>query len=114
MRIQFDTPLTARIGAVSVVLLDISTQGARIQHSFPLVRGKELVLTFDYRDQAVEMPCAVMRSRLEKHDGGVSYQSGLRFTEQQGLAYRGLRQMIASAVSEDFEARRQHLPVKPS
>jgi hypothetical protein len=109
MRIQLGTPIVARVGKAQVVLLDISAHGARIQHTFPLTRGNEISLNFQYDDISVEMPCGVIRCKFEKHGERASYYSGLRFIDRQDGSLSRLRDIIAKAVSEDFEARRKHM-----
>ena len=109
MRIQLGTPIVAKVAKAQVVLLDISAQGARIQHTFPLTRGNEIDLSFQYEDITVDMPCSVIRCKYEKHGERASYYSGLRFIDRQDGALGRLRDIIARAVSEDFEARRKHM-----
>jgi hypothetical protein len=109
MRIQLGTPIVAKVANAAVDLLDISARGARIQHSFPLVRGKEVLLSFTYTARVVHIPCSIIRCKFEQHGSGASYYSGLRFIDREDGSLAILRDIIASAVSEDFEARRKHL-----
>lgn len=109
MRIQLGTPIVARIGNAQVVLLDISAEGARIEHRFPLSRGKDVSLRFEYGDLAVQVLCKVVRCKLEKRAGSATYCSGVRFATDNDGNLAVLRDIIADAVSSDFEARRQHM-----
>ncbi|MCU1246454.1 MAG: hypothetical protein JWN02_2364, partial [Acidobacteria bacterium] len=45
-RIHLAQPLVARLGAASVVLVDLSVMGARIEHHTPLVAGSHARLAF--------------------------------------------------------------------
>lgn len=112
MRIQLGTPIVARVGKVQVVLLDISAHGARIEHTFPLALDADVNLTFEYEDVTVEMPCSVIRSKFEKHAERALYYSGLRFVDRQDGSLRRLREIIARAVGEDFEARRKTIATR--
>ncbi len=109
MRIQLGTPIVAKVANAAVELLDISARGARIQHSFPLVRGKEVMLNFSYTARVVEIACSIIRCKYEQRSDHVAYFSGLRFIDREDGALDILRDIIAAAVSEDFEARRKHL-----
>ncbi|HET7712567.1 MAG TPA: PilZ domain-containing protein, partial [Thermoanaerobaculia bacterium] len=108
-RILFDSPILAKVATWKVTLLDISADGARIEHTFPLARGKEVILNFEYRGEQVSVACDVVRCKFEKHEDRVSYYSGLRFTNVQDGSVATLREIIAEAVGHDFEARKQHM-----
>jgi len=108
LRVRLDSPIVAKIATGKVVLLDISAEGARIEHTFPLARGKKVTLTFEYRDHRVGVLCDVVRCKFEKHEDGASYCSGLRFVEVLDGQSEILRAIIAEAVDSDFEARRQY------
>lgn len=107
-RIQFDSPLGAKMEATPVTLLDISASGARIEHSFPLAKGKVINLRFDYEGRSLSIDCEVIRCHLENGTGGAAYRSGLSF-DTEDASYLDLRAMIADAVMKDFVARRAHI-----
>lgn len=109
LRIRLDSPIVAKIATWKVILLDLSAEGARIEHTFPLARGKQVTLNFEYRTDCVSVICDVVRCKFERHEDKVSYYSGLRFTEVLDGKIETLRDIIADAVGSDFEARRQHL-----
>ena len=109
MRIQLGTPIVAKVANAAVELLDISARGARIQHAFPLDRAKEVRLSFSYMSRVVEIGCSIVRSKYEQRSEQISYFSGLRFIDREDGSLDILRDIIAAAVSEDFEARRKHL-----
>lgn len=108
LRVRLDSPIVAKIGTWKVILLDISAEGARIEHTFPLARGKKVTLTFEYGERHVGVVCDVVRCKLEKHEDGASYCSGLRFAEVLDGQTEMLRAIIAEAIDSDFEARWQY------
>jgi len=107
-RIQFESPLGAKMEATPVILLDISASGARIEHSFPLAKGRVINLNFEYEGRSLSIDCEVIRCHLENGPGGAAYRSGLSF-DRDDPSYRDLREMIADAVMKDFVARRAHI-----
>lgn len=107
-RIQFESPLGAKMEATPVVLLDISASGARIEHSFPLAKGRVINLSFEYEGRSLSVDCTVIRCHLENGPGGAAYRSGLSF-DLDDPSYAELREMIADAVMKDFVARRAHI-----
>lgn len=109
MRIQLETPIIARVESARVALLDISADGARIAHTFPLARGKNVALQFEYDGTTVEVVCEIVRCKVERHRDRVTYCSGIRFVEAQESSLALLRDLIADAITRDFEARRQHI-----
>lgn len=109
MRIQLETPIIARVESARVVLLDISADGARIAHTFPLARGRQVALQFEYDGTTVEVMSEIVRCKIERHGQRVTYCSGIRFVESQESSLVLLRDLIANAIASDFEARRQHL-----
>lgn len=109
MRVQLDTPISAKLAASRVVLIDISPEGARIEHGFPLFRGKHVSLSFEAGSSRVSVTCVVVRCKIEKHDDKVAYYSGLRFESVDDGSVESLRTMITSAIQRDFEARQQHI-----
>ncbi len=109
LRINLDSPIEAMVESSKVILRDISATGARIEHKFPLSRGREITLELKAGSEQVTITCKVLRCKLEKHSAGVSYYSGLRYNESGDDVIGALRDIIAHAVSRDFEARKQHL-----
>lgn len=112
MRVQLDTPITAKLAASRVVLIDISPEGARIEHPFPLFRGKHVSLSFEAGPNRVSVTCTVVRCKIEKHEGRVSYYSGLQFDDVDDGSVESLRTMITSAIQRDFDARQQHITLQ--
>jgi hypothetical protein len=111
-RIQLDAPITTKIATWRVTLLDLSLDGARIEHTFPLARGRELTLHLEQSQKQIDITCEVRRCNLVKRDGGVEYCSGLHFTNVPSESMVALREIIADTVKRDFQARRQMLSIK--
>ena len=111
-RIQLDAPLTTKISTWRVTLLDLSLDGARVEHNFPLARGRHLVLHLEQQQKQIEITCEVRRCNLVKRDGGVEYCSGLHFVAVPPESMIVLREIIAETVRRDFQARRHMLTIK--
>ena len=109
MRIELDTPIIARVESARVVLLDLSAEGARIAHVFPLARGKEISLEFEYDGRVVSVTSEVIRCNVDRYRDRVTYCSGIRFNETDAESLATLSDIIADAVARDFEARSQHM-----
>lgn len=109
LRIRLDSPFGAKVATSRVIVRDISAEGARIEHDFPLSRGKRVTLEFSCDGERVDIACDVIRCKFEKHQGEVVYCSGLRFAESQEASMSVLREILARFVRRDFEARREHL-----
>jgi hypothetical protein len=109
MRIRFDAPIGARVATAPVHLRDISADGAKIEHEFPLTRGKKVQLEFTSEGSRVTVPCEVIRCKLEKRGEGVVYCTGLRFSDPEDGSMTILRKMLANFVRRDFDARKEHM-----
>jgi hypothetical protein len=86
-RVHLSVPLMARLGATSVVVVDISVLGARVEHHTPLgtATGGQARLSFTWEDDEIVAECRIVRSRLERFsvgaDGLTVYHSGLEFLD---------------------------------
>lgn len=109
LRVFLDAPLGAKVAATRVTLRDISAQGARIEHDFPLIRGKNILLEFSCDGERVEVECSVVRCKFEQRNGEVVYSSGLRFADPKHHSMTTLREILARFISRDFEARKEHM-----
>jgi hypothetical protein len=63
-------------------LRDLSTLGARIEHSFPLSIGSTRLLEFELDGERLSLECRVVRARLEHIDGAPRFCSGVLFSEE--------------------------------
>ncbi|HUP64119.1 MAG TPA: PilZ domain-containing protein [Thermoanaerobaculia bacterium] len=117
-RIRLGEPLIGRLGAESVVLVDISLDGARIEHHEPVKIGATMRLSFRWNDQQIALGCRVTRCKLERFavgsDGLTIYHSGLHFTET-GESRNIIRQFvlehIARSLAEQRANARGELPI---
>jgi len=109
-RIHLPQPVVARLGASQVILVDISTLGARVEHLSPLSAGAFTHLTFSWEDQEIAADCRIVRSRLERFSTGANgmtvYHSGLEFELMPDQARIGLKRMIESFISRALEEQR--------
>ncbi len=108
-RIQLDAPITTKVSTSRVTLLDLSLDGARIEHNFPLSRGKQLTLHLEHLGQHIDVQCEVRRCALVQRDGVIDYTSGLHFVSVNPDSMIVLREIIADTVKRDFDARRELL-----
>lgn len=111
-RIQLDAPITTKISTWRVTLLDLSLDGARVEHNFPLARGRQLTLHLEQQQRQIEITCEVRRCNLVQRDGAVEYMSGLHFVAVPPESMIVLREIIADTVRRDFQARRHMLTIK--
>ncbi len=102
-RFSLDTPIAAKMSGLAVSLLDLSTAGARIEHSFPLQGGRRSYLEFPWGDEGIQVQCEVVRCRLQKsvrQPGAIIYSSGLRFSDPAEESRETIRRMVAELVKE--------------
>lgn len=109
-RIHLAKPLLARLGAVQVVLVDVSVLGARIEHHMPLTAGAHSQLSFTWDDEPIETDCRIVRSRLERFstgaDGLTVYHSGLEFENMPSATKLCLKQLIARFITRALEEQK--------
>jgi c-di-GMP-binding flagellar brake protein YcgR len=111
-RIQLDAPITTKISTWRVTLLDLSLDGARVEHNVPLARGRQLTLHLEQQQRHIEISCEVRRCNLVQRGGTVEYCSGLHFVAIPPESMVVLREIIAETVRRDFQARRHMLTIK--
>lgn len=117
-RIHLAPPLIARLSATQVVLVDVSTLGARIEHHTPLSTGQEARLSFQWERESIGVDCRIVRSRLERFsvgaDGLTVYHSGLEFenvdTDTKAQLKRIIETFITRALDEQKLNARGVLP----
>ncbi|HKO56228.1 MAG TPA: PilZ domain-containing protein [Thermoanaerobaculia bacterium] len=109
-RIHLAQPVVARLGAASVVLVDISVLGARVEHHMPLAAGNRAHLAFRWDDSDIVADCRVVRSRLERFsvgsDGLTVYHSGLEFENLAGDTRSRLKEMIGCFITRALEEQK--------
>lgn len=109
-RIHLAPPLIARLGATQVVLVDVSTLGARIEHHTPLTTGHEGRLAFLWDDESIAVDCKIVRSRLERFsvgaDGLTVYHSGLEFDNVTAATKGQLKKMIERFITRALDEQK--------
>jgi hypothetical protein len=101
-RIDLDQPVDANFLNTSVTLLDLSTAGARIEHTAPMKAGRQSRLEFEFGAARIAVLCEVVRSRLQRSSvkgGAIVYQTGLRFVDPAEPARATVRQIVAAIVT---------------
>jgi hypothetical protein len=111
-RLRLGEPVKGRLSGMRVAILDVSTTGARVEHSFPLAAGRRLTLEFPWQEESISLQCDVVRCAA--HRGGSiatanAYASGLKFCEPPGPARASLVRMITELVSRDMARLRDSL-----
>lgn len=109
-RIHLAQPLIARLGSIQAVLVDISTLGARIEHSTPLQAGGRSRLSFVWEEQEMSIECRIVRSRLERFsvgaDGLTVYHSGLEFEDVDPVMKVRLKDMLSQFIARALEEQK--------
>lgn len=95
-----------------VSIVDMSTIGASVEHSFPLSAGKRLRLEFPWDDESIALQCDVVRCSVRR-DGSIAgsnaYNSGLKFCEPPGPARASLVRMLTEIIARDLAALRDRI-----
>jgi len=105
-RLRLDKPLGARFETHEVTIVDISFDGARIEHDFPLPSGKRVTLDFFWGEEELSLRCHVIRCKFEKRGEAVVYSSGVHFEGNDEDTLEILHDHLKQIVQRDFEARR--------
>jgi hypothetical protein len=118
-RIRLSPPVLGRLGGASVVLVDVSLDGAKIEHSEPLKIGAAGTLSFDWEEGKIALRAKVTRCKLERFAGSggeglTVYHSGLLFTdpdEERDDLKAWISRHISRALEEQKANARGQLPV---
>jgi len=109
-RIHLANPLMARLGTTPVVLVDISTMGARVEHHIALPPGDRAKLTFTWEDEEISTDCRIVRSKLERFsvgaDGLTVYHSGLEFDRATPEIKARIKRLIGLFISRALEEQK--------
>lgn len=101
-RIRLSEPIIGRLGSTSVVLVDISTRGARVEHHVSLATNARLRLTFSWDGDQIAIDCVVVRGKLDRFSneaGGLTvYHSGLAFENAVGESARHLKRLVLTHI----------------
>lgn len=102
-RLALPEPAVARFGIHGVVLIDISSNGARVEHSIALERGTERTLRIRWRDTDLPIEAKVVSSFIHRFrggdDGATIFRSGLQFHFSKESDREPLKRMISAFVA---------------
>lgn len=111
-RIHFAKPIVAKLGSAQVVLVDISLNGARIEHHTPLPTGGSGRFFFVWDTEPITAECRIVRSRLERFsvgpDGLTVYHSGLEFLNMKDEVRKTLKELIGSFIARALEEQKMN------
>lgn len=100
----------AKLGTASVVLVDISVLGARVEHHMPMQAGARAKVSFTWDDEEISSDCRIVRSRLERFsvgaDGLTVYHSGLEFEDMRADTKLLLKTIIGRFISRALEEQK--------
>jgi PilZ domain. len=108
-RVSLPEPLNVHLGASSVVALDISLGGCRIEHRNRFSVGAETAVKLCYAGEEAEIPCRVVRCKLQRFqvdEGGAVYQTGVIF-DPASVAMAGIvKKLVVDHVSRALEEQK--------
>jgi hypothetical protein len=104
-RIRLFTPVSASTDEGTVMLLDLSVTGARVEHRFPLRVGSTITLRLAYEGRALEVPATILRIRMQQRARRVAYVSALQFHDAEERIVDAVRDLIKTIVGDDLPAR---------
>jgi hypothetical protein len=109
-RVHLAQPVVARLGAIQVLLVDLSVLGARVEHHVSLAAGNRARLSFEIDDERFIAECRIVRSRLERFSAGADgltvYHSGLEFEDLDDPARETLKGVIGSFITRALEEQK--------
>lgn len=100
-RITLETPMDGLLNKQAVRVIDLSTTGARVEHSTPMAGRKVVDLKLDTGEETLVVSCEIVRSRLQKSAAdrqSIVYSSGLRFVDPVQESRGAIRALVASMV----------------
>ncbi len=114
-RITLQQPLGGSVSKQAVRIVDLSTMGARVEHSNSLGGRRMVELRFEADGEVLTLRCELVRSRLQRsveNAGVVVYSSGLRFSDPTEDARAEVRVLVAQLVERRVLAEeREHAPL---
>ena len=107
-RVDLDPFIQGFVGATPVRLVDLSVDGAGVEHDTPLIAGAIVKLIFTYGDVRLELPALTVRCRLQKAVARNTfvYRSGLRFTQLPHETKRTLASVLHALILPELEKAR--------
>ena len=106
MRIALTRGLLARFGTLSVVMIDASETGARIEHFTKLELGRIAAFRFDWKANEITANARVVSCRVHRfvhgEQGATVFQSGLQFVDYVGDSQVKLKDLVSLAVARSL------------
>jgi hypothetical protein len=109
--VKLTRPLSGRVAAARVYLVDASVEGIRIAHqgTVPAV-GQSCRVSFDWEGRPIELDCVVIHNslfRLAKSAEEKSvYHAGLRIASAIGDSRAVMRQLVADCVARALDEQK--------
>ena len=105
-RVQLTRGLIGRFGVMGVVVLDLTDEGARIEHFERLDVRKKAQFRLEWQQRAIVATAEVRSCRVHRFaagdEGTTVYQSGLFFTEYADDSLVVLRELVALIVARSL------------
>lgn len=115
-RVKLPEPLSVRLGAASVIALDISLGGCRIEHRNRFAVGAHTAVKLCYAGEEAEIPCRVVRCKLDRfqvEEGGAVYQTGVTFEPASSEMAGIVRKLVIDHVSRALEEQKANARGRP-
>lgn len=97
-RITLGSPIEGLVNKQAVRIIDLSTEGVRIEHPSPVAGRRAVDLRFTLEDEEIVISCDLVRSRLQRSTldrSAIVYCSGLRFGETGRDSIERVRAIVA-------------------
>lgn len=105
-RIALTRGVIARFGTLSVVMIDASETGARIEHFTRLELGKRALFRFDWKEKEIQVEAVVVVCKVHRfvhgEQGATVFQSGLRFEEYIANSQEDLKDLVSTSVARSL------------
>lgn len=102
-RVALAEPVVARFGAHGVVLIDISSHGARLEHSVAFVRGTSRELRIRWRERELPIEGRVVSSTIHRFrsgdEGATIFRSGIEFKFENESHREPVKRMISALLA---------------
>lgn len=102
-RIRLSNPIVGRLGTMGVILIDISSAGARVEHYNRFATGTMTRLRFQWEGEEVSAECRIVSCKVHRFspgdDGLTVYQSGLILTDPTGESAMTLKRMVTAHIT---------------
>jgi len=108
-RVQPDYAVIGQLPTGNVIIVDLSTFGARVDHQFPLAAGRRVRLEFACEGEKISISCDVTRCKLQRSgttNGAIVYSSGLEFVDVDAETTKALRRVIGGFVTRHLAERK--------